>query len=55
MDLICTQLQLASWNSISGVKRGKMSMRTLAYYFGKKSNDPVDAEGGGPSPKSSRH
>ena len=27
-------------------------MRTLEYYFGKKSDDPVDAEGAGPSLRS---
>lgn len=31
-----------------------MSLRTLDYYFGKKSDDPVDAEVAGPSPKSPR-
>ena len=32
-----------------------MSMKTLGYYFEKKSNDPVDAGCAGPSPKSPHH
>lgn len=30
-------------------------MKTLGYYFEKKSNDPVDAGCAGPSPKSPHH